>query len=295
MELYEAIFYRKTVEKYSIKKVKQPMIEDIKRICKNITYLNEDLNIKANVVDRGHIIHFLMGKECKVKAPHYIVVTSDKGTDYLQNIGFAIESVVLQLTSLGIGTCYIESNLDKDDMKDIIDSEEEKSDREDSQIDFFEEVEEIDESPYVIIAFGYPAKGEELFKRRDAKPDRKSLKDITKGFKGGSEWDCILEMARRSPSINNCQPWFFYKEGEMVHLCEKKQKQHLEEMSKISVGAALRHFDIACKYHEVNVIYEKADHKDRRGKEYFISIKRSGVNLESGEEGIEAGSKDKGH
>ncbi len=38
-----------------------------------------------------------MGKECKVKAPHYIVVTSDKGEDYLQNIGFATEGVVYVL------------------------------------------------------------------------------------------------------------------------------------------------------------------------------------------------------
>lgn len=276
MELYEAIFYRKTVEKYSIKKVKQPMIEDIKRMCKNITYLNEDLNIKANVVDRGHVIHFLMGKECKVKAPHYIVVTSDKGEDYLQNIGFAIESVVLQLTSLGIGTCYIESNLDKEDMEDIL-NDEEQNESDDSQVDFFEEVEEIDETPYVIIAFGYPAKGEELFRRRDSKPDRKSVKDITKGFKGTDDWDIILDMTRRAPSINNCQPWVFYKDEEILHLYEKKQKHHLE-MSKISMGVALRHFDIACKNNGVKVVYCKSEHKDRRGKEYFISVKKPNAN-----------------
>ena len=29
----------------------------------------------------------------QVKAPHYIIVTSNKGNDYLQNIGFAMEEV----------------------------------------------------------------------------------------------------------------------------------------------------------------------------------------------------------
>ena len=91
MELYDAIFYRKSTRKYSNKKVKEGLLEEVKNACSQITYLNKELDIKAHVVDRGHLVHFLMGKKCKVKAPHYIIVTSNKGNDYL-TLKFASKS-----------------------------------------------------------------------------------------------------------------------------------------------------------------------------------------------------------
>ena len=111
MELYDAIFYRKSTRKYSNKRVKESLLEEVKNVCSKVTYLNKDLNIKAHVVDRGHLVQFLMGKNCKVKAPHYIIITSNNGEDYLQNIGFAMEEVVLKLTTLGLATCWLECHI----------------------------------------------------------------------------------------------------------------------------------------------------------------------------------------
>ena len=88
MELYDALFYRKSIKGYSNKVIKKSLLEEIKRLCGNITYLNNDLNIKAHLIERGHLIHFLLGKESAIKAPHYVLITSNKGEDYLQNIGF---------------------------------------------------------------------------------------------------------------------------------------------------------------------------------------------------------------
>ena len=65
MELYDAIFYRKSTRKYSNKKVKEGLLEEVKNACSQITYLNKELDIKAHVVDRGHLVHFLMGKNAR--------------------------------------------------------------------------------------------------------------------------------------------------------------------------------------------------------------------------------------
>ena len=121
MELYDAIFYRKSVRNYSNKKVTIALMEEVKNISSNITYLNNDLNIKAHVIERGHLIHFLMGKKHKLKAPHYILLTSNKGENYLENIGFAAEEIVLQLTILGIATCWLECNLKREDVLEFTD------------------------------------------------------------------------------------------------------------------------------------------------------------------------------
>lgn len=278
MELYNAIFYRKSIRSYSNTKIKAPLMEEVKNICSNITYLNEDLNIKAHVIERGHLIHFLMGKKCKVKAPHYILVTSNKGNEYLQNIGYAMEKVVLQLTTLGLATCWLECTVDREDVTEFISLGESKED-----IDLTNELEQNDESnkndsenidngeyPFAIIAFGYPEKSEELFRNLDCKVDREKIKDISK--KVDKEWDDCLEAVRMAPSVKNTQPWFFVNDKRGFHIYEKNQKKSLDSMSKISMGIALRHFDIVCQRKEIDVKYEKIDAKKRIGKEYFTSI-----------------------
>lgn len=273
MELYEAIFYRKSIRNFSIDKLKEPLMKEVKDICANLDYLNKDLNIKAHVVERGHLIHFLLGKECKIKAPHYIVVTSDEGEDYLENIGFATEKVVLQLTTLGLATCWIESNLKKEDIEEFIDFKGERG------ADFYEmdllynesdELKEKEEQPYIIIAFGFAGKNEDLFRSRKARPNRVQVKDMSK--KVERKWNSTLELVRRAPSVKNAQPWFFYGDDRGLNMYENKPKRGAEKMNKVSMGVALRHFDIGCAKYGLEVRYIKKKVKRRRGKEYFISI-----------------------
>lgn len=270
MELYDAIFYRQSIKNYSNKKIKEPLMEEVKNICSNITYLNEDLNIKAHVVDRGHLIHFLMGKKCNVKAPHYILVTSNNGEDYLQNIGFAIEKVVLQLTTLGLATCWLENNLKREDVEEFIKLDEIEFLKDENN----EDTEEIDitkvEHPQVIIAFGYPEEAQGLFRTADSKLNREKVKDMCKKVDKG--WYETLESVRYAPSIKNIQPWFFYSDINGLKLYERHQKKQIEKSSKISMGIALRHFDIACENHHIRVKYEKVKSKKKIGKDYFISI-----------------------
>ena len=59
-----------------------------------------------------------------------MIVTSNKGNDYLQNIGFAMEEVVLKLTTLGLATCWLECNIKREDILEFVqlkDSDEEKN------------------------------------------------------------------------------------------------------------------------------------------------------------------------
>ena len=277
MELCEAIYYRKTTEFFSNKKLKDHLIEDVKRACDNITYIDEDLNIQAHVIDKGHLIHFLMGKECKIKAPHYIVVTTDGGKDHLQNIGYAMEEVVLFMTSLGIATCWIESHLTKADILDCLKTEEDERDFvRDEGFEVAEMIKnaELDESigePCIIIAFGMPIKSEPLFRTRFAIPDRKDISKISKGMKG--EWEDVMELVRRAPSVKNTQPWYVLRDKKGIHFFEKVPKKAvLRDMSKISMGIALKHFDLACRERGMTVVYKDMNLRNRiGGREYFIS------------------------
>ncbi|RDY25315.1 hypothetical protein CHL78_018825 [Romboutsia weinsteinii] len=262
MELYDAIFYRKSTRSYSNRKIKEALIDNVRGLCNNVNYLNNNLNIKVHPIERGHLIHFLMGKECKVKAPHYIVITSNKGEDYLQNVGYIGEEIILKLTSLGIATCWLECDLKRDDILEFIDLDEIDEEDEDRESKL--------EHPCAIIAFGYPEKTKELFRSKKSSVDREKVKDFSKRV--DRKWSSILEVVRYAPSIRNEQPWMFYNDKRGFHLYEKKPKKHIEDSSKISMGIALKHFDIACKNSNIEVEYKKVEAKKRLGKKYFMTV-----------------------
>ena len=272
MEIYDAIFFRKSTRKYSNKSVKDSLLEEVKSACSQITYLNKDLKIKAHVVDRGYLVHFLMGQSCKVKAPHYIIVTSNHGNDYLQNIGFAMEEVVLKLTTLGLATCWLECNIKRDEILELV-----ELDNQYEENDIAVEVEEKEkalneevnlEQPYAIIAFGYPQENEKLFRDNDD-IDRNRIKHVCK--KLDKSLEKIVEAVRWAPSMKNSQPWILYNNSNMIHLYEEKQKKNLKDTNKISMGIALRHLDIACNKFGLEVDYSKMNIKKRMAKEYYIT------------------------
>ena len=269
MELYDALFYRKTIKSYSNKMIKRPLLEEIKRLCGNITYLNNDLNIKAHLIERGHLIHFSIGKESGVKAPHYILITSNKGEDYLQNIGFAVEKLVLELTCLGIGSTWLKCELKNEDIEEFVQLDE--KDRE-----FDDEDDDVDESkieyPVSLLAVGYPDAYDSLFRKSKRSYDRKKMKDICEEF--NPKWRDILEGVRVAPSIMNKQPWVFKQKdyGLDLYECLPKKRLKIEDENKISMGAALRHLDICCKEKNIKIEYVKKNIKNKRKKEYFISI-----------------------
>lgn len=275
MDLYDAMFYRRTIKEYSNKIVKPELMKEIKNLCKDVSCLNEELNIKAHLIDRGHLIQFLMKKEGIVKAPHYIVVTSNKGDDYLQNIGFATEKLVLQLTTLGVGTSWVECKLQQSDIEEIIDIDMDsieiysKEQIKEDEETIIENEEIIDEQPYVIIAFGYPNEGEHIFKNIELEPKRKKIKEISK--KMDRKWVKVLKAVRVAPSIKNCQPWRLYNSKVGIDIYAEKSKKSMENMCEVSMGIALRHFDIACKKYDINVEYKKVKAKRKLGKKYFIS------------------------
>lgn len=272
MEQYDAIFYRKSTRKYSNKRVKENLLEEVKNICSQITYLNKDLNIKAHVIERGHLVHLLMGKNGNIKAPHYIVVTSNKGNDYLQNIGYAMEEVVLKLTTLGLATCWLECNIKREDILEFVelsDSNEEKNDMTKESEEKDEDLEEANlEHPYSIIAFGYPEENEKLFKINN-NIDRKRINHVCR--KLDKNLEKIVEALRWAPSMKNSQPWILYNSSNMIHLYEEKQKKNLKDANKISMGIALRHLDIACEKFGLKVDYSKMDVKRRIAKDYYIT------------------------
>ncbi len=105
--------------------------------------------------------------------------------------------------------------------------------------------------------------------RTNKNVDRKRVNHICK--KLDKNLEKIIEPLRWAPSMKNSQPWILYNNLNMIHLYEEKQKKNLKDTNKISMGIALRHFDIACKKFGLEVEYSKMDVKKRLAKEYYIT------------------------
>ena len=261
MELYDAIFYRKSIEFYSQKQITEFLMQEVKRLCSNITYLNTNLNIKAHVIDRGHLINFSTNNKIQIKAPHYILITSNEEDGYLENIGYALQEVTLEMACLGLGTTWLKCMLDREEIEEFVNLDK-IDENEASKVEY----------PQVLIAFGYPEEGEALFRSNSAIHDRHKMKHICKKY--DEKWFNALEALRIAPSIDNCQPWTLEQRENGFDLFETEHKKRLElgKYSKISMGVALKHFEIGCRYDNIDIEYKKFDVKNKRKKSYFISI-----------------------
>ncbi len=261
MELYDAIFYRKSIKEFSHTKLEGELLEIVKQICKDVKPFNSELNIEANFVSRGHMIELVLGKKNKIKAPHYIVITSNDGENNLENVGYIGEEIILKLTTLGIGSCWIENKLKRGNIEEIIDIVDEECE---------EGQEENLIRPLGLIAVGYPKNPTELFRDKESKVDRKPAKEIIK--KPNKILNPIIEAIRLTPSFENQQPWKIYSKNENVMFYEIKPKKKYREVSRISMGSFMKHFEVACNRHNIEFEFSDNKFKNKINKVFIKSI-----------------------
>lgn len=255
MQLYDAIFYRKSIKKYSTKRLSIDMFEEVKRLCKNMDSLNKEIKINAYPILKGDSLKFIIKKRHRLVAPHYILLTvqfpeseDEITTRYLDSIGFAGEELVLNLTCMGLATSWINDSFNKSSVYDFVHLKE-------------------NEKPVALIALGFP-QGKDLFRVEDDSLDRKSLKRIAKNV--DEKWNDIIECVRYAPSYKNTQPWRFYQVNDRLDIYMKKESD--ENINQINMGIALKHFEIGCKHYNIDFEYIKLEVKDKFRKQYYISV-----------------------
>ncbi|WP_250673093.1 nitroreductase family protein [Paraclostridium ghonii] len=255
MQLYDAIFYRKSIKKYSTKRLSINMFEEVRNLCQDVDSLNKEIKIKAHPILKGDSLKFIIKKRHRLVAPHYIVLTvqlpeeeEETPIKYFDSVGFAGEELILKLTGMGLATSWLDENFNKESVLDFVHLEE-------------------NEKPVMLIALGFPD-GKDLFRKENEIIDRKPMKKIAKNV--DEKWTNIIECVRIAPSYKNLQPWIFYQNNKSLDIYMKKDSD--ENMNQLNMGIALKHFEIGCKYHNIDFKYIKLDVKDKLRKEYYISV-----------------------
>lgn len=220
MNLYEAIFARKSVRSFTNEAIPEDILDKVRDQFNQITAPFGKCRIDYSVLDnrKGQMRMLSM---FSVKAPYYLAFYSDESQNHMMNAGFIMEEIVLFLTTLGIGSCFIASRRVKHD------------DQTKGGL-----------SLAGLVAFGYP-KGE--LTRKSADANRLPIDEICIFKEVPRQWVCqLLEAARLAPSALNSQPWRFVVYDNRIHIfCKKHKAAEMTPREELEFGIMLANLQTA--------------------------------------------------
>lgn len=254
MNLYEAIFARKSIKKYNMDKLDESMLTNIINFAKSLTSISKDIKVDFKIIDHNQAMQAVVNFT-QVKAPYYLLLYSTKGKDYEINAGFLMEQIVLYLTAKGIGSCYC------------------------MKLKPNKSIEVEPEFEYMIgIAFG-KSEGDVY---RENKAKRLPLNDIAYIKEDISKnTKAILNAVRMSPSSMNSQPWRLVVYDNRIHIFCRKNiffKSVLKDMKMIDIGISLAHIFVAAEemwLRAKTVHMDNISQLDFKHNEYVITVKMS--------------------
>ena len=225
--IYDSIFVRKSVRKFKKENLSSEQQAAILDFAEKTTPLYPEIKTKVKIVSPSEI-NTLMA----VKAPHYLLIFSEKKEGDLLNAGFVLQQIDLYLSSQGIGSCWLGVSKPKV-----------------TTFDGFEFV--------IMLAIG--ASQEPIYRESISDFNRKPLDEISQGE------DIRLEAARLAPSARNGQPWFFVCEDGIIKIYKKKPGGLLnavfDRLTQIDIGIAMSHLMLASEKNGIAFSFD-----DNRGE-----------------------------
>ena len=225
----EIIYKRKSIRKYDLTPLDTDTHEKVRIQIGKITPLYPDIHFSIEIAGKTK-------GAFNIKAPHYLVFSSEVKDGAYENIGFIGQQMDLFFSESGLGSCWLGAS--KPEEKDT------------------------SALPHIIcMSFGKPA--EPLY-RELSEFRRKPLAIISEGD------DKRLEAARLAPSGMNAQNWYFIAGGGNIHCYKKKSLLgFMEKLGHIDLGIALCH--IALESDDFSFVKE-ADAPARKGFVYVGTV-----------------------
>lgn len=223
MNMFEAIYSRKSIHHYIHEIIEWETIADILEFANDLPMLFPGIAVEYKLVSN---IEAKQGfhSPFAVKAPYYICISSEKKDDYLLNAGCLLQQINLYITSKGLGTCIVEAGPGKS-LKSTM------------KYDYV-----------AALAFG---KTSELLYRLSSEAKRLPEAEVVV-YKENATPDIkqILTAARLAPSSYNNQPWRFVVYKNRIHIFSRKNSlmtSLLDYNKMIDMGAMLANLLLAAE------------------------------------------------
>lgn len=252
MNLSEALYKRKSVRKYCMEELKAYEIEGIEAYIRNLQPLKPEIGVDLLLYDNINN-NIKMNGMFLVKAPYYLIISSELKEDYLLNAGYMMQQMVLYLTAKNIGTCYQGSFKPNQYIKSKINH------------DFV-----------IAVALG---KSKEDIYRDPVKANRlRQEQAVVYKEEIGTDIKKLIDAACLSPSSLNNQPWRMMVYKNRIHIFCKKgyfKKMVLSNSKLIDMGIMLSNMSVIADEEWINIEINDLEHiKERQFKnvEYITSV-----------------------
>jgi nitroreductase len=247
--VYDIIRVRKSKRTY----IEEPLPADITAKIENIIQ-----TIKTgpfgNIVN-FHLIEKRFAKENhKVKlgtygfisGAQYFIAGEVRQADYCyEDYGYLLEKIILHLTELNLGTCWLGGTFKRSDFTEILNTDN------DSHIPGITPV------GYTTDTYSFRENLIRWGAKADSRKDWKTLfyKDSFSTPLDPEEaltYRDVLEMVRLAPSASNKQPWRIIKQGNSFHFYLQRTPGYGKmikstDLQKMDMGIAMCHFELCCQ------------------------------------------------
>ncbi|HIQ95213.1 MAG TPA: nitroreductase family protein [Candidatus Limivivens merdigallinarum] len=252
MNLYEAIYSRRSVRSYRMEPIEQQTLDGIPEFLKELEPLFPDIRTEIKILDnctgRARI-----GGFCNVRAPYYAALYTEEKEKCEMNGGYLMQQLALHLESRGLGSCFVGMAKKRD-----------------------KELESQGMHFLILLAFGIP---KNPHRSTDGEVKRYSLEELCIFKEPPKAWvKEILEAARLAPSSLNSQPWRFVVYENRIHVFSKKplhDKKLLNRFQEMNFGIMLANVMVAAEEVWVDLDLIKLNnitHKTIPNNQYVISI-----------------------
>lgn len=236
MNMYEAIFIRKSVKKFVMEELDSKLLEQIEQFATELPLAMENANVEFKIFSNLHE-EKQISKILSVKSPYYFVVGCDHEYDQLINAGFLMEQITLYLASRGLGSTWLTHTHLKAD-----------------NLDGFEK------DPILVIAFG---KANQIMFRNHRRVHRLPENEIAL-YKEDVNADVklMVKAARLAPSYLNTQPWRLVVYENRIHIFCKKNifgQEVLQDKKLIDVGVMIANMMLVAEELWIDVKIEKVE------------------------------------
>lgn len=243
-QLYNAMFYRKSIRKYDMSPLPNETLVKIQEFADAVVPLESSIKYELTYLVTADVKNLL-----PIKAPHYVCIYSEKKEGYLMNSGFILQQIDLFLSMNNIGSCWLGMAKPSKDVPTTRNG-----------LEFV-----------IMLAFGNTA--EPIHRSVRSEYKRKSIAEMT-SILGADE---LLEPVRLAPSASNTQPWFF--SGDMNEITVSREKLNLikaplyGKMNQIDIGIALCHLELSLGHQGKTGMYDFNKDNAPSKHEFMVKVK----------------------
>ena len=227
-------------------------LSHIENFMKTLRAYRDSIEYELKIVENVREESGLSGV-FQVKAPYYLILTSELKQDYLVNAGFIMQQMVLYLTAMNIGSCYQGGIRPTQKLKSKL------------KYDFV-----------VALAFGKSPK--DIY-RAPEKAKRLSEERLTVYKEDvDDEMRIMVSAAIIAPSSMNSQPWRLVVYNNRIHVFCKKARflsNFFNDLKLIDIGVALANVSQAADelwYSDAFVKMDSIKEKNFLNNEYITTI-----------------------